>query len=248
MSVYSPPNLGKKNITITFKNNFANNWFTFDGAGSLLLHGLFSSCGKWGPLFVAGSGLLVAVASLVEHGLQRAWASVVAAHGLQSIGSVVVAHGLRCSLACGFFLDQGLNLCLLRWLADSLTLSHQGSPTITFKVHLKPSSSHPLCSLLRGNHDLELCVWCSGFSLYLGQKIFASLNTRWFRFAVFFFFKLYVYEIHSLCSVACCFTFYSDTVSTLEFIYFHWVLFRDMNSPYSKSPTYKRVPFWEHVR
>ena len=122
MSVYSPPNLGKKNITITFKNNFANYLFTFGGAGSLLLHGLFSSCGKWGLLFVAGSGLLVAVASLVEYGLQRAWASVVVAHGLGSCaswtpgtGSVVLAHGLRCSLACGFFLDQGLNLCLLHW-------------------------------------------------------------------------------------------------------------------------------------
>ena len=36
----------------------------------------FSSCGEWGLLFVAMSGLLLAVASLVaEHGLQ--------AHGLQ---------------------------------------------------------------------------------------------------------------------------------------------------------------------
>ena len=32
--------------------------------------GLFSSCGEWGPLFVAVCGLLIAVASLVaEHGL-----------------------------------------------------------------------------------------------------------------------------------------------------------------------------------
>ena len=28
-------------------------------------------------------------------------------------GSVVVVHGLSCSAACGIFLDQGLNLCLL---------------------------------------------------------------------------------------------------------------------------------------
>ena len=33
-------------------------------------HGLFSSCGEWGLLFVAVLGLLIAVASLVvEHGL-----------------------------------------------------------------------------------------------------------------------------------------------------------------------------------
>ena len=31
-------------------------------------------------------------------------------------------------MACGIFLDQGLNLCLLYWQADSLPLSHQGSP------------------------------------------------------------------------------------------------------------------------
>ena len=29
----------------------------------------------------------------------------------------------------GIFLDQGSNLCLLRWQVDSLPLSHQGSPT-----------------------------------------------------------------------------------------------------------------------
>ena len=32
--------------------------------------------------------------------------------------------------------DQGLNLCLLPWQADSLPLSHQGSPTYLFLFHL----------------------------------------------------------------------------------------------------------------
>ena len=31
-------------------------------------------------------------------------------------------------MTCEIFLDQGLNLCLLYWQADSLPLSHQGSP------------------------------------------------------------------------------------------------------------------------
>ena len=44
----------------------------------------------------------------------------------QSTGSVIVAHGLSCCGACGIFLDQGLNPCLLQ--ADSLPLSHQRSP------------------------------------------------------------------------------------------------------------------------
>ena len=51
-----------------------------------------------------------------------------AAHGLYSTGSVVVAHGLSCSVVCGIFLDPGLNVRLLHWQADSLPLSHRGSP------------------------------------------------------------------------------------------------------------------------
>ena len=39
--------------------------FIFGCAGSSLLHGLFSSCREWGPLFVAMRGLLIVVASPV---------------------------------------------------------------------------------------------------------------------------------------------------------------------------------------
>ena len=44
----------------------------------------------------------------------------------------IVVHGLSCSLPCGIFLDQGLNPCLLHWQADSLSVSHQGSPAPSF--------------------------------------------------------------------------------------------------------------------
>ena len=50
----------------------------------------------------------------------------------QSTGSIVVVHRLSCSMTCGIFLDQGLNLCLLHWQEDSLPLSHQGIPALTF--------------------------------------------------------------------------------------------------------------------
>ena len=53
------------------------------------------------------------------------WASVVVAHGLLSAGSVVVVHRLSCSVACGVFLDQGLNLWPLRWQVDSLPLVYR---------------------------------------------------------------------------------------------------------------------------
>ena len=72
-----------------------------------------------------------------EHRPWGAQASVVAAHRLTSRGSqvlghssAVVGHGLSCSTARGIFLDQGLNLCLLRWQADSSPLSHQGNPVL----------------------------------------------------------------------------------------------------------------------
>ena len=138
-------------------------------SGLSVERGRLSHRGEWGPLLAAGGGLLIVVASLWSAGFSlivvsgghswlQAVASGVVSRGLQSTGAIVVAHGLHFSLAHGFFLDQGLNLCLRRWWAASLTLSHQGSPTITSKVHLKPSSSHPLCSLLRGNQDPELYV------------------------------------------------------------------------------------------
>ena len=47
-------------------------------------------------------------------------------------------HGLRCSAACGIFLDQGLNLCLLHWQVDSLPLSQRGSPRIFLIKITKP--------------------------------------------------------------------------------------------------------------
>ena len=86
----------------------------------------FSSCGERGLRFVVVWGLLIAVASLVEHGLQacglqQLWhaGSVVVARGLQNTGSVIVAHGPSCSAACGIFPDQSSNSSPLHWQADS---------------------------------------------------------------------------------------------------------------------------------
>ena len=82
-----------------------------------------------------GAWLLIAPASLaVEHGLSGARASVGAAPRLLSTGSVVVVHGLSCFTACGIFLDQVSNLCLLHWQVDSLPLSHEESPRL-FCLH-----------------------------------------------------------------------------------------------------------------
>ena len=74
---------------------------------SSLLHGLFSSCGEGGC-----SSLWCMGFSLQSFLL------------LQSTGSVGLVHRLSCSVACGIFLDEGTNLCLLHWSVDSLPLSH----------------------------------------------------------------------------------------------------------------------------
>ena len=83
----------------------------------------FSSCGKWGPLFIVVRGpFTIAVSPVAEHRLQMR------STGSRCAGSVIVAHGPSCSAACRIFPDQGLNLCPLHWQADSQPLHHQGSP------------------------------------------------------------------------------------------------------------------------
>ena len=69
-----------------------------------------------------------------ESDLLTALASLIAEHGLQTVGSVVVIHRLSCPLACGIFLDQGLNPCPLHWQADSQSLDYQRS-ACSFEVY-----------------------------------------------------------------------------------------------------------------
>ena len=108
-------------------------FFLFGSAASRLLCRLCSLVASRGYYLVAVRGLLIAVASLVGSRVQAlvvvARGSVLVAPGLWSTHSVVVVHRLSCCAACGIFADQGLNLCLLHWQADSLPLSHQGSPS-----------------------------------------------------------------------------------------------------------------------
>ena len=73
----------------------------------LLLYGLFSSCSTWA---FHGSGFSSSGAQAIGH-----------------MASVIVVHMLSCPAACGIFPNQGLNLCLLHWQADSLPRSPQGS-------------------------------------------------------------------------------------------------------------------------
>ena len=61
------------------------------------------------------------------HGLSSLWPP-----RLQSTGSTVVAHRLSCCAAWGILLDQGSNLCLLRWQENSFTTEPPGKSQRTF--------------------------------------------------------------------------------------------------------------------
>ena len=52
-----------------------------------------------------------------------------------------MAHELSCFAAGGVFPNQGSNPRLLRWRADSLLLSRQGSPTKRFLILTEKLSS-----------------------------------------------------------------------------------------------------------
>ena len=89
----------------------------------------------------------------------------VAARGLRSCGSrlysadSVVMHGLSCSAGCGIFPDKGSNLCLLRWQADSLPPSYQGSLSSAFKAETStalPSQLLPIHTAVTGSVLLPL--------------------------------------------------------------------------------------------
>ena len=99
--------------------------------GSSLLHGLFSSCGTWASCCSGFPCCWAGALGHVDFSSCSVRASLVVVPGLESTGSIFVSHGLSCSMACGIVLTQESNpslLCLLYRQADSLPLSHQGSP------------------------------------------------------------------------------------------------------------------------
>ena len=68
-----------------------------------------------------------------------------------------MAHELSCPSACGIFLDQGLNPCLLLCQVDSLPLSHQEATT-EFRGDLELSQPHL-------DADFSLIITLQSFSL-----------------------------------------------------------------------------------
>ena len=70
--------------------------------------------------------------------------------------SEVVGHRLSCSVACGFFLGQGLNPCL-HWHMDSQPTGPPGKPHMgSLKEALDPGFAFTEHISLRG---LECCIY-----------------------------------------------------------------------------------------
>ena len=115
------PSLGFStfNVFLHFCIDFL--FFVFGCAGSSLLCGLSSSCSKRGCSLVVVHGLLTAVDSLLEHGLQAQ-----GLQQLQSIGSIVVetAQMLRDMWDLP---GSGIEPTSPALAGGLFTMSHQGS-------------------------------------------------------------------------------------------------------------------------
>ena len=98
----------------------------------------------WWLLLQCYMGSLVLELRQLQH-----MGSIVAVPRLQSTGSLVMVHGLCCSMTCGIFPTQGLNLRLLHWQADSLLLNDKGSPGNRILNRLGCESSFKLVHLLQ---------------------------------------------------------------------------------------------------
>ena len=121
-------------------------FFFPDCTRSSLLQKLFSSCGKQGLLSSCGGW----ASDCSGFSCCGAWA--LGCMGFSSCNSRALKHRLNnCSLvASGIFSNQGLNLCLLHWHAESLPLKHQESPLhsvvlnniVVFPIHAKSLRDH----------------------------------------------------------------------------------------------------------
>ena len=78
-------------------------------------------------LFSGGYSLIVECSLLIV-----VVASLIVEHGLRTFRLQEVRHTGSAVVAPGIFLDQGSHLCLLHWQADSVPLSHQRSPHLSY--------------------------------------------------------------------------------------------------------------------
>ena len=145
----------------------------YDCAGSLSLSAAFCNCGQ--------QGLLSSCGAQASHcsGFSRCRAWALGGMGFSSSGKWALQSWLPGSraqtqqfwpTARGIFPDQGWNLCLLHWQADSFPLSLWGSPLswlLTSRTGTSRSAQRCLQSLGLGHSahekDVELARTLWGF-------------------------------------------------------------------------------------
>ena len=82
-------------------------------------HFFFSFFKRFLYSFIFGGACCRCCSPLASYGKRGLLFAVDRVRALGARASVAVVHGLTRSGACGIFPDQGPNLCLLRWQADS---------------------------------------------------------------------------------------------------------------------------------
>ena len=70
-------------------------------------------------------------------------------------------RSLSCPEACGIFLDQGENPCLLHWQVDFYPLDHHGSPTL-LSLSVVFSNTHMLSYYAAGLASYQIAEVFSG--------------------------------------------------------------------------------------
>ena len=107
---------------------------------------------------------------------------------LRFLGSAAVAHGLSCSATCGFVLDQGSNLSLLCWQAESLPLEPPGKANLLFLIVDDRSGRNPKinnfapksCKTRGMNRKKSISYFCyclSSFSYQDGEELYRFWNS-----------------------------------------------------------------------
>ena len=92
-----------------------------------------------------------------------------------SMGSLGKDTGVGCHfLLYGVFLSQGLNLCLLHWQADSLPLSHQGSPLMEYHSAWKKKEILSFVTIQTKLNDM-----LSGMGQNTEKQILYDLTYMW---------------------------------------------------------------------
>ena len=86
--------------------------------------------------------------------------SAVVSPELWSTGLVVVAHKLGWSAACGFFMGQGWNPCLLHWQPVSSSQSHIGSLICSFYTQERSDCIYNSWVIFSFVQDPETLVCC----------------------------------------------------------------------------------------